>query len=496
MMTCQNPLYNRCLDLDAQSTHREKIITSKRFKVESLEEAECLLTAAEEKEKVTKAVLKLKLGRNVESLKTLYRCFARDCNSVETFIKSEGLPLLQSCFLSSDSEVLHSAAWCAVNLSAGDSRVVKRVMCLSPTLIQFLMASDRVMQELCAWALANLAGDCQRNKQTLLEQGCLYYLVDLIATKQSVEYEERSRSVLFALINFAKDQTFECISLDTEAPKEFIFLLNILSKVHAREINYQHIVTLSKDTSTNSDLNYEIGWLLNCLYSRPETIKEYDSQLLPILQLILYKLLQLMQIENKLKRERVIIPYIHCVGNIIGQKSELAVAVSEELNFYPVALTCLLCDEPYIQKEILWLLQNFMAEPSCRVLIMCQPKFLTAILNLCHSADADIVLLSINLVETMTKVSIYMSKFLIQNDIIDHLLRLAIHNDHKFIHSALDLLHHLIADEPQEALEKLKAINCKEVLEHLIQTTPKDAQVQIERLLALIHSSTQMFDLF
>lgn len=62
------------------------------------------------------------------------------------FFSCGGLDALKICFLSRDVEVLHAAAWCAINLAAGDSHTVPKAIRLSPLLIQFLQGSDTVMQ--------------------------------------------------------------------------------------------------------------------------------------------------------------------------------------------------------------------------------------------------------------------------------------------------------------------------------------------------------------
>ncbi|XP_055862774.1 uncharacterized protein LOC106055980 isoform X1 [Biomphalaria glabrata] len=453
----------------AQSKLREKIITNKRFKVESLELAEVVLSEVEEKEKVENSIKKLKHGRNVEALTTLYRSFARDWAHAETFIKCEGLPLLQGCFLSTDAELLHAAAWCAVNLSAGQSKVVKKVMCLSPTLIQFLSGSDRVMQELCAWALANLAGDSQRNKQILLEQGCVTILVTLVATKYYMDFEDLLKSVLFALVNLAKDETYACVRCMQESSI------------------YSHIVTLLTDISANCDLCYEIGWLLNCLYSRQETLTEYYNQLSPVLHLIVNKLSQFMQIENKSQREKVLLPYVHCVGNIIGQKLDLAVVLCQEVQFYTWILTCLQCSDLYIQSEVLWLVNNFMVEPSCRVLIIIQSNILSAIFNLCHSSDVDIALQSLHLVQMMTKVSTFILTYLVHQGLVGLLILLVTHHDHRILQTTLDLLVHLVSVIPQEVLEPLSASGVSETLQHLrLHSSDLHVQTNLQSLLSML----------
>ncbi|XP_012946623.1 importin subunit alpha-9, partial [Aplysia californica] len=123
----------------------------------------------------------LKSGRKADALTTLHRALARDESNAKTFIKLDGLPALIGCFFAPDSEILHAAAWCAINLTAGVSLSLKRVKLLSPILFQFLHGSDVAMQELCAWALGNIAGDSASHKDLLVQQGCVPALTELVS---------------------------------------------------------------------------------------------------------------------------------------------------------------------------------------------------------------------------------------------------------------------------------------------------------------------------
>ncbi|CAL1541189.1 unnamed protein product [Lymnaea stagnalis] len=456
----------------SQLKQRERLITHKRLKIESLEKADLVLSSQEEREKVVNATRLLKHGKKAEALRILHRSFSRHFENAQTFISCEGLPLLHSCFLSADSEILHAAAWCAINLSAGSCDVTQRIMSLSPTLIQFLQGNDAVMQELCAWAIANLAGDSQINKRTLLEQGCIPYLVDLISVKHQRDLEARSQSVLFALINLARDTDYTCLRCMQEGAI------------------YPHVVAVLKETPPTSDICYEIGWLVNCIYARPETFAEYKSQFIPVLSLVISKLSQIVQLIDQAQREKVILPYIYCIGNIIGQSSDMAAVASQHISLSTSILACLTSETGFVQKEILWMLQNFFAEPSCRVLVMCQPQLLQIIFNLCHSFDFDIAFKSLCLVDDMTKVSCQMCEYLLHQGFINMAVVLLKQLDVRIVYSTLDILMDVVSQVPEATV--LLATAGAADLQQLLSTgsTPSDIRAKAQQLLSSIQLVT------
>lgn len=452
----------------SQLKHRERLITNKRLKIESLEKADLILSSEDEREKVLNATRLLKQGKKAEALRILYRSFSRHYQNAQTFIHCEGIPLLQSCFLSADSEILHAAAWCAINLSAGGSDVTQRVMSFSPILIQYLQGNDTVMQELCAWAIANLAGDSQINKKTLLEQGCIPHLVDLISAKHQSDLEARSQSVIFALINLARDTDYACVRCMQQGSI------------------YDHLMAMLTDLPPSSSLCYELGWLINCIYARPETFADYKSQFIPVLTLVIRKLAQMVQISDQIQGDKVLLPYICCIGNITGQSSDMAAVASQQICLHSSILACLKSESGFIQMEMLWMLQNLLAEPSNRVLVMCQPQLLQLIFNLCQSFDVDIALKSLGLVDNMTKVSCQMCEYLIQQGFINMAVGLLKQFDVRIIECTLDILMDVVYLVPKAT--KMFATVCSPDLQQLSlsESTPSDIRTKTQQLLSAI----------
>ncbi|XP_059164671.1 uncharacterized protein LOC131947466 [Physella acuta] len=419
---------------ESQKQRRECLMISKRLKVDTLEEADLFLTDQEEKSTVENATKLLKHGKKHEGLSTLHKSFARNVKNAVTFLSCGGLNALNTCFMSRDVEVLHAAAWCAINLAAADSHSVPNVIRLSPMLIQFLQGSDIVMQELCAWAIANLAGDSQANITRLREQGCISHLVHLISSSWDKEHESRSQSVLLALINLAKDKTHACTCL---------MLDNRL---------YTTIQALLQSSRSVNNLSYEIGWLVYSIYSRQETWLKYESHYPIILHLLINKLAQLLQDGENNQIDQIILPYLRCLGNIIGFSTELAISASQSLQFYSSVNLCLSCENELIVCETLWLLKNFTADPSCRLLIVFQTNIFKDILKLCQHSDKDIATEAVYLVDAATKISKQVNSYLVQQGIIQHLLALLKLNNAQMYELSLGILVHLIED-PQAKKE-------------------------------------------
>ncbi|CAG5123339.1 unnamed protein product, partial [Candidula unifasciata] len=404
-----------------QIRSRDQLILSKRLKVETLEDAEATLSREEELEKITQATKFLKQSKNVEALTVLRKCFARDPENARIFLRLEGLQALQSCLLSTDSAVLHAAAWCAINLTAATSLSLRSMMHLTPLLIQFLQGSDPHMQELCAWAVGNLAGDSSKHRNLLLQQGCIPALVALLSSPNYLTFEARSQSVLFALSNLARDD-YVCIRCMLD------------------HCIFTHLNLLLQTVDAASDLCFEIGCLTNFIYSRKESFIEHADQFHRILKSVVAKLSQVIQLESRVQQEKVVLPYLHGLGNMIGLDPDIALAASDNSNFLPTVFSCLTSNTEFIQKEALWILVNFMAEPSCRVLVMCQACFLNIVFQLCRSSDESMAFNALYLLGASSKVSAWMCQFLVKHQAVSLLVSLLADPKLNIVEAALDIL--------------------------------------------------------
>ena len=95
-----------------------------------------------------------------------------------------------------DIDLQIEAAWCFTNLAGSTREYAVRVLKASGAyLITYLSGSNVLLQDLCAWTLGNLAGDCEECRRMMLDQGAVDPLVHLLKV---VTFGERS--VLHTLI--------------------------------------------------------------------------------------------------------------------------------------------------------------------------------------------------------------------------------------------------------------------------------------------------------
>jgi hypothetical protein len=83
-----------------------------------------------------------------------------------------------------DSDLQLEAAWCITNISAGMHEHASLVLRLAaPYLITYLSSGNSLMQDQCAWALGNVAGDSAECRDTLKKQGVVEPLISLLKVR-------------------------------------------------------------------------------------------------------------------------------------------------------------------------------------------------------------------------------------------------------------------------------------------------------------------------
>ncbi|XP_005102448.1 importin subunit alpha-9 isoform X2 [Aplysia californica] len=451
-----------------QKCHRERLILSKRLKVETLEDAGTLLSAQEEYEMTESATKLLKSGRKVDALTTLHRALARDESNAKTFIKLDGLPALIGCFFAPDSEILHAAAWCAINLTAGMSLSLKRVKLLSPILFQFLQGSDVAMQELCAWALGNIAGDSASHKDLLVQQGCVPALTELVSKSHRVMYEARTHSVLFALANIARG-SYDCVRCLQE------------------HCIYKHIVMMMENLPVTSQSCSQLGWLINSIYFRTESFTDSREQFSTILPLVLERCYQINQMVDTRYREKLMLPFLRCLGNLIGQSEEVALEAGRQLVFYDIVSRGLSSrSTAFVHQEILWILSNFIVEPSCCVLVLCQPSLLTNILNLCPTPNVKVCAAALHIVERMTHISTQMSQYLFDQEVLMKVCPVLSCGEFELVEKALDIFIELLETTSKDREDSLKELTETPLQMLLSPDVPDSVSAKAKRTLSLL----------
>ncbi len=86
------------------------------------------------------------------------------------------LAVLQGTCVDSQME----AAWCITNIASGSSAHTEAALATAPCLVQLLRSSSPAVQEQCAWALGNMAGDNPDFRDRIRANGAALPIVQLL----------------------------------------------------------------------------------------------------------------------------------------------------------------------------------------------------------------------------------------------------------------------------------------------------------------------------
>ncbi|WAR03916.1 IMA1A-like protein, partial [Mya arenaria] len=101
-----------------------------------------------------------------------------------------------------DADLQLEAAWCLTNISAGTSEHALAVAKMAaPYLITYLGSSNNALQDQCAWALGNIAGDSAECRNLLHAQGIVAPIVNLLKSPVPAVVQ----SAAFAISNIARE---------------------------------------------------------------------------------------------------------------------------------------------------------------------------------------------------------------------------------------------------------------------------------------------------
>ncbi|GFN99415.1 importin subunit alpha [Plakobranchus ocellatus] len=240
--------------------------------------------------------------------------------------------------------------------------------------------------------------------------------------------EARTQSVLHALINLARDTSYACCRCMLE---------NSL---------FTHLKILWKDVPESSELCLEIGWLTACVYNREETFLEHADQYWAVLNFVTGKLLHFSLLPDSDWKEKVMTPCLVCCGNMLGLSPEITLVASDLPPFLPAVKACLSSRSDIILRHTVWVLTNFTAEPSCRVMVICHSDLRTKLFALCTQQNWEIVAEVLHLLEGMVRVSSEMNQLLVKQGVLGYLNNLLNHPSSGIVEQALGILEALLVD--------------------------------------------------
>lgn len=99
-------------------------------------------------------------------------------------------------------EVYREILWCLTNIASGQYEHTKLVLPAVPRLLQFLEGANATLAEHAAWALGNIAADCDEFRQQLIASGAVGALMTQLANVAAEP--ELAKNCAWALSNIAR----------------------------------------------------------------------------------------------------------------------------------------------------------------------------------------------------------------------------------------------------------------------------------------------------
>ncbi|RDD44755.1 Importin subunit alpha-1 [Trichoplax sp. H2] len=256
----------------------------------------------------------------MDILKNLCRAFTQDEALISTFLGfnrefyflsvcsvDNALQSLIGILTQSDSDLQEHAAWCITNICTGNHKQTLQVTRLAaPYCITYLSGQNLAMQDQCAWAIGNMAGDGKKSRKLLVKQGVTKPLVSLLnATSENV-----IQSAAFALSNFTREDD-----------------INLKEMIDCNVLKYlTNHLQFDKEDKISFTILPDILHLLHHITAK----NGYDSVLLStnIVKLVT-KVIRFLT-ESRNYQIKILTPAIRIIGNLAGGLDEFNALILEE----------------------------------------------------------------------------------------------------------------------------------------------------------------------
>lgn len=265
--------------------------------------------------------------------------------------------LQPTCSSSQAVEAALEAGWVLAYLAGGDHTVANEVLPTSPVLITHLSCSmGAPLAEVSAWALGNLAADCTDFSNTLVANGAILPLAELMFSAQKgIRDGAGGRDTVVAaitaawalanLVRFSSSAADHLLAVP-EAPTRILEMLRL---------DHPRIVT-------------EVAWVLTYLLSRDDAPMDpvlADGAIDPLVRLLSVSVKRL---EHDVDNCRAILtPVLRCLGNTAaGANVDTTKHVITSHNGAAVQsmIACLKSSHRGLQKEAAWSLSNIAGSPD------------------------------------------------------------------------------------------------------------------------------------
>ncbi|KAK7487913.1 hypothetical protein BaRGS_00020814 [Batillaria attramentaria] len=324
--------------IEIRKGKRERKFNAKRVRLEEAEKEEPTITLQE-----TEALCQelVKKGQNVEEcLRKLRRAFTQGPDHVDILFKVDNcLQCLVGILTGSNIDHQLQAAWCLTNAATGrPEHVLAVTKSAAPYFITYTSGSSPLLQDQCAWALGNIAGDSIECRRILFSQGCMPPLIKLLQSP----VPSCVQSAAFAIANLIRD------------------LPDIADNAVESGI-LPPLLQLLQTADTPPELLCEVSWVLTYLTNSHDHITKMVTMgfLTTVVDIIVH-----IAMTDSVREGQVVTPLLRALGNICSGPDDYSMTACENPRLMPALLRLLESSVVHVAKETLWVLSNMTGDYS------------------------------------------------------------------------------------------------------------------------------------
>ncbi|XP_074641679.1 uncharacterized protein LOC141899333 [Tubulanus polymorphus] len=324
---------------DLRKEQRDKILLSKRVRHQSYElnNDDDEFTELQIKEMTKQLLHTSPSSEKKEILKVLRKAFGRGTLYIDAFLSvPNSMECMVGILTGLDTELHLESAWCLTNISAGMHEHAKITLKMAaPYLITYLSGSNPVMQDQCAWALGNIAGDSEECRDVLKHQGIIPPLVELLKSPSPTVV----KSALFAISNMARGHD--------PSIKEMLNIGVATLVLNLMEFKEDMLPVIA-----------EVAWVLTYLTASGDYEEELVSQgIIPKISNMIAQI----AVHNH-DDVQAITPLLRALGNLCSGADRYSVDASQTDGLLPALSKFLQSNHRHIRKECLWTMSNMTGE--------------------------------------------------------------------------------------------------------------------------------------
>ncbi|XP_076434701.1 uncharacterized protein LOC143274696 [Babylonia areolata] len=339
--------------VEIRKSKRDRKFNAKRVRLENTEGEEGSISL-EETEAACRELVK-KGDNTMECLLKLRRAFTQGPEFIDVLFRVDNcLASLVGLLTGRAIEVQEQVAWCMTNVATGrPEHVLALAKAAAPYCITYISGSSPVLQDQCAWALGNMAGDNVECRLLLHSMGCLPPLINLLQSPTPACV----KSAAFAISNLIAE--LHSICKDAVQAGLLTVMLQLLQK-----------------TDVTPDVLSELGWVVTYLTNSPEVVVEMVTMgFLPVLVDIVVHV----AMTGQVKGGEVATPMLRALGNVCCGPDEYSLMACGNPRLMPALLRLLQSPLPHVVKETVWVMSNMTSDYSVSQSVVYGPMLPTLV---------------------------------------------------------------------------------------------------------------------